>query len=78
MLDGISLLLGGKAELIMAISCSIVVSCSVSERTRSHVMALTFSTSDAAATLSSLWDEETCYQWDRAGVGWMVNDDVDC
>ena len=25
-----------------------------------------------------MWDEGTCYQWDRAGVGWMVNDDVDC
>ena len=37
----------------MAMSCCIVVSCSVSERTLSHVMALTFSTSDAAATLSS-------------------------
>ena len=39
--------------MIMAMSCSIVVSFSVSERTRSHVMALTLSTSDAAATLSS-------------------------
>ena len=31
-----------------------------------------------AHTHTHMWDEGTCYQWDRAGVGWMVNDDVDC